>query len=260
MAQKIVEGGCYHLPHPPPEQRIPSGEVKTVRPTFKPLAYALIVLLMGALAAGGYVLFTDAPFGACSIGSQAEGWPVPGCENYLYSFVGAPIVVGLLLLLLLPNFVTSGAAAPVAQPTKAPAEPKKAAPPPPPKPTTDAAVQLLSLLQREGRLVDFLREDIQPYDDAQIGAAVRAIHESCRQVLAEHLTLEQVLSGNEGDEVTVPQGFDPSAIRLTGNVAGEPPFRGALRHAGWRASQVKLPAQPAGQDPRIVAPAEVEIP
>jgi hypothetical protein len=137
---------------------------------------------------------------------------------------------------------------------------RKAAPPPPPKPTTtDAAVQLLGLLQREGRLVDFLREDIRPYDDGQIGAAVRAIHESCRQVLSEHLTLEPVLSGNEGDEVTVPKDFDPSAIRLTGNVSGEPPFRGTLRHSGWRARQVKLPSWPAGQDPKIVAPAEVEI-
>ena len=74
------------------------------------------------------------------------------------------------------------------------------------------------------------------------------------------MTLEPVLSGHEGEDVTVPHSFDPSAIRLTGNVSGEPPFRGALRHAGWRAVQVKLPAQPSGQDPRIVAPAEVEIP
>jgi hypothetical protein len=108
--------------------------------------------------------------------------------------------------------------------------------------------------------VDFLREDIQPYEDAQIGAAVRTIHQACRQVLAEHVVLEPVLNGQEGDEITVPQDFDPSAIRLTGNVTGEPPFHGALRHAGWRAAQVKLPAQPAGQDPKIVAPAEVEIP
>jgi hypothetical protein len=183
------------------------------------------------------------------------------CPNYMYYLVGAPIVVGLLLLLILPNLVTSGETVAAAQPTKAQEEPKKAAPPPaPPKPTTDAAVQLLALFQREGRLVDFLREDIQPYDDAQIGAAVRTIHESCRQVLAEHLTLERILNGNEGDDVTVPKDFNPSAIRLTGNVAGDPPFRGALRHAGWRASKVKLPAQPAGQDPQIIAPAEVEIP
>jgi hypothetical protein len=182
------------------------------------------------------------------------------CPNYLYYFVGAPLVVGLLLLLILPNLVTMGEAAQEAKPAPAQPQPKKAVPPPPPpKPTTDAAVQLLALFQREGRLVDFLREDIQPYDDSQIGAAVREIHKACRQVLTEHLTLEPVLSGAEGDEVTVPPGFDPSAIRLTGNVSGEPPFHGSLRHAGWRAAQVKLPAQPSGQDPKIVAPAEVEI-
>jgi hypothetical protein len=179
------------------------------------------------------------------------------CPNYLYYFVGAPLVVGLLLLLILPNLVTTGESTQEAKPSPPQPEPRKA--PPPPKPTTDAAVQLLALFQREGRLVDFLREDIQPYDDSQIGAAVREIHKACRQVLTEHLTLEPVLSGTEGDEVTVPPGFDPSAIRLTGTVSGEPPFHGSLRHAGWRATQVKLPAQPSGQDPKIVAPAEVEI-
>ncbi|HKA52130.1 MAG TPA: DUF2760 domain-containing protein [Candidatus Binatia bacterium] len=180
---------------------------------------------------------------------------------YMYYLISAPLLVGLLLLLILPNLVTKEESAREAKPAPAP-ESRKAAPPPPPpaRPTTDAAVQLLALFQREGRLVDFLREDIQPYEDTQIGAAVREIHKACRQVLAEHLTLEPVLSGQEGDEVTVPAGFDPSAVRLTGNVSGEPPFRGSLRHAGWRAAQVRLPAQPAGQDPKIVAPAEVEIP
>lgn len=238
-----------------------------MRPTLKPLAYVVIVLLTGALAAGGYVLLTQAPFGPCAIGApvtaSAEVVPVeqqPACTHYLYSFIGGPVVVGLLLLLILPNLVTGGETVVTAQSAKVQVEPKKAASPPaPPKPTTDAAVQLLALFQREGRLVDFLREDLQPYDDGQIGAAVRAIHESCRQVLAEHITLERILSGNEGDDVTVPKDFDPSAIRLTGNVTGEPPFRGALRHAGWRARKVKLPAQPAGQDPQIIAPAEVEI-
>lgn len=239
-----------------------------MRPTLKPLAYVLILLLTGAAAAGSYILFTQASFGACSIGAPTPATPdavpvgqQPACQNYLYVFAGAPLTAGLLLLLIVPSLVTGGETEPSAQVKKTPGEPKKAAPPPaPPKPTTDAAVQLLSLFQREGRLVDFLREDIQPYDDAQIGAAVRTIHQSCRAVLTEHLTLEPVLSGSEGDNVTVPKDFDPSAIRLTGNVTGEPPFHGALRHAGWRASKVKLPAQPAGQDPQIVAPAEVEIP
>lgn len=207
-----------------------------------------------------------APLGICSLGlsgaslAWANGPPsevLDVCRNYYYYFLGAPLVAGLLLLLTLPRLVTSGDSIQEERPTPATPEPKKVAAPA--KPTTDAAVQFLGLLQRDGRLVDFLREDIQPYDDAQIGAAVRAIHEGCRQILSEYMTLEPVLSGNEGDEVTVPADFDPSAIRLTGNISGEPPFRGTLRHAGWRAKQVKLPAQPVGQDSKIVAPAEVEI-
>ena len=231
----------------------------------KSSALVLVVLLSVVLAVGNYLVLAQAPFGACTIGwvgtDLGELPPLwTSCPNYLYYFVGAPLAVGLLLLLILPNLVTAKEKAQEAKPAPPQPEPKKAAPPPPPpKPTADAAVQLLALFQREGRLVDFLREDIQPYDDAQIGAAVREIHKACREVLTEHLTLEPVLSGNEGDEITVPQGFDPSAIRLTGNVSGEPPFHGSLRHAGWRATQVKLPAQPAGQDPKIVTPAEVEI-
>jgi len=241
-----------------------------MRPKLKPFAYILILFLSGALAAANYYVLVYVPLGTCTLGrvppdadmsqmTQALDM-LSACINYAYYFIGAPLVVGLLLLLVLPRLVTSEETVQKEKSPPVQPEVKKAAPPPPPpKPTTDAAVQLLGLLQREGRLVDFLREDIQPYDDGQIGAAVRAIHESCRQVLSEHLTLEPVLGGNEGDEVTVPKDFDPSAIRLTGNVSGEPPFHGTLRHPGWRAKQIKLPSQPSGQDPKIVAPAEVEI-
>jgi hypothetical protein len=231
----------------------------------KSSALVLIMFLAALLAAANCVVMTHAPFGTCVIGpvlvvgADLHGYESSNCLSYVFYFVGAPLAVGLLLLLILPNLVTGGEIAQEVKPTPAQPETRKAAPPPP-KPTSDAAVQLLALFQREGRLVDFLREDIQPYDDGQIGAAVREIHKACHQVLTEHLTLEPVLNGQEGDEVTVPKGFDPSAIRLTGNVSGEPPFHGSLRHAGWRAAQVKLPAQPAGQDPKIVAPAEVEIP
>lgn len=236
-----------------------------MRPKLKPFAFILIILLLGALAAVNYYVLYAAPFGTCTVGAPVTDMPgmtrglseLSACINYGYYFLGAPLVAALLLLLTLPKLVTGEEVTPEEQPTQVTTEPKKFAPPL--KPTTDAAVQFLGLLQREGRLVDFLREDIQPYDDAQIGAAVRAIHEGCRQILSDHMTLEPVLSGNEGDEVTVPADFDPSAIRLTGNVSGNPPFRGTLRHAGWRAKQVKLPAQPAGQDTKVVAPAEVEI-
>jgi hypothetical protein len=121
------------------------------------------------------------------------------------------------------------------------------------------AVQLLAVLQRDGRLVDFLREEIESFSDAQIGAAVRAVHAGCRQALEEHLVIEPVNGADEGTQVTVESGFDPSAIRLTGNVSGDPPFTGALRHRGWRAKEVQLPTDARGQDPEIIAPAEVEI-
>ena len=124
----------------------------------------------------------------------------------------------------------------------------------------DRAVQVLTLFQRDGRLVDFLTEDVSPYPDSQLGAAVRSIHASCRQVLDRYLKLEPVLSSEEDQPVTVPVGFDPAAIKLVGNVAGEPPLRGLLRHRGWRVTEINLPSLPQGSGRAIVAPAEVEIP
>jgi len=124
----------------------------------------------------------------------------------------------------------------------------------------DRAVQLLGLLQRDGRLVDFLEEDVSPYADGQLGAAVRSIHTSCREVLERYIKLEPILASEEDQPVTLPVGFDPAAIKLVGNVTGEPPLRGLLRHRGWRVSEVTLPSLPHGSGRAIVAPAEVEIP
>lgn len=124
---------------------------------------------------------------------------------------------------------------------------------------TRGAVQLLALLQREGRLLDFLQENIDSYADDQIGAAVRDIHRGCKKVLAEHTPLEPVLAGQENASVRVDPGFDPSRIRLTGNVVGEPPFTGTLRHHGWRTAKVVLPELTGTTNPTVVAPAEVEL-
>src|SRR5262245_59323348 len=123
-----------------------------------------------------------------------------------------------------------------------------------------APLRVLSLLQREGRLLDFLLEDIQAYPDDQVGAAVRDIHRNCQAALKEHLVLEPVLSQTEGATVQVPAGFDPSAIRLTGNVTGQPPFQGTLQHHGWRVRDIKLAPPPEGQDEMVLMPAEVELP
>lgn len=131
---------------------------------------------------------------------------------------------------------------------------------PPAEESSDRAVQLLALLQRDGRLVDFLCEDIAPYQDVQIGAAVRELHASCRQALEQYVTLEPVIDGEEDRPVTVEEGFDPSSIKLIGNVTGRPPLRGLLRHRGWRVAKINLPSlPPQGAGREVVAPAEVEI-
>ena len=128
----------------------------------------------------------------------------------------------------------------------------------PSQPPEASAIQVLSILQRQGRLLDFLQEDIQGFDDAQIGAAVRGVHEGCRKALAEHVTLKPVMEQPEGSTVTVEPGFDAHAIQLTGHVAGDPPFTGELRHRGWRVDRIDLPELMRTQD-RIAAAAEVEV-
>jgi hypothetical protein len=123
----------------------------------------------------------------------------------------------------------------------------------------DRAVQMLALLQRDGRLIDFLAENISAYPDAQLGAAVRTIHETCRQVLDHYVKLEPILNSEEDQPVTVQVGFDPAAIKLLGNMAGEAPVRGVLRHKGWRVKEVNLPPLPQGAGRLVVAQAEVEL-
>ena len=128
-----------------------------------------------------------------------------------------------------------------------------------PADSTDRAVQMLAILQRDGRLIDFFTEDIASYSDAQVGAAVRDLHQSCRQTLERYVKLEPIIASEEGQPVTVQDPVDPAAIKLIGNVTGKPPLRGLLRHRGWRVSTVSLPPLPDGTARSVVAPAEVEI-
>lgn len=125
-------------------------------------------------------------------------------------------------------------------------------------PPVDAALQLLGLLQREGRLIDFLQQDVSAFPDADIGAAARVVHDGCRKALAAHLEIRPVRDEREGAGITL-ESVDPNAIKLVGNVSGTAPFRGTLRHRGWRALSVRLPAAVAGFDPNVLAPAEVEL-
>ena len=138
--------------------------------------------------------------------------------------------------------------------------------PPPPAPAAvratanvDAALQLLALLQRESRFVDFLQEDIAAYSDADVGGAARLLHGGARKVLMDTFDLEAVRTEAEGSRLTLPAGFDAAAVRVTGNVVGQPPFTGTLQHKGWRVTAVRLPALTAGHDTRVIAPAEVEL-
>jgi hypothetical protein len=123
----------------------------------------------------------------------------------------------------------------------------------------DSALQLLGLLQQEGRLVDFLEEEVAQFSDAEIGAAVRVVHEGCRRALHDHLTLQPIREETEGARITLEQGFDASAFRPTGNLIGEPPFTGTLAHRGWRATHIRLPKLAQGHDVQVIAPAEVEL-
>jgi Domain of unknown function (DUF2760) len=124
---------------------------------------------------------------------------------------------------------------------------------------SQSALQLLGLLQREGRLVDFLQEEITGYSDAQVGQVARVVHDQCRKALLSHVTLERIRSEDEGQRITLPSGFSASEVRLVGQVAGEPPFTGALTHAGWRAAKIELPKLSEGHDVHVIAPAEVEL-
>ncbi|MDR5824690.1 DUF2760 domain-containing protein [Caballeronia sp. LZ043] len=154
--------------------------------------------------------------------------------------------------------------APEAAPA-APQPPQPAAAPVQPAPSAlkeaspVAALQLLALLQRDARFVDFVEEDIAKYSDADIGAAARLVHDGCRAVLREHFTINPVRSEAEGSRITLQEGFDAAAVRLTGNVVGRAPFSGSISHRGWKVEDTRLPKLAPSHDASIVAPAEVEL-
>lgn len=148
----------------------------------------------------------------------------------------------------------------VAAPTAAP--PQAAEPKPPAKKQAQggAAFSLLAAMQREARLIDFIKEPIAAYTDAQIGAAVRDVHRGCNTVLERVFALRPIVEGEEGAAVEVPSGPEAARFRLVGNVTGQGPFRGTLCHHGWQATKIELPEWTGNEAAaRIVAPAEVEL-
>jgi len=142
---------------------------------------------------------------------------------------------------------------------------KKAPPAAKPTPTprvaqpSDGALQILGILQRDARLIDFLMEDISAYSDDQVGAAVRTLHEQCRDSLSRYLRLAPVIDGVEGS-FTKLDSNDPASIKLLGNVpvSGRAPG-GVLRHKGWKAEKIDLPPIAPNSSAVVIAPAEVEV-
>lgn len=166
---------------------------------------------------------------------------------FVWFFAGAPLVAGAILALIVALIGRGPASSAARVSSTSTADPEVA-----------GALRLLALLQQEGRLVDFLEEDIEPYADAQVGAAVRAIHAGCRSALHQRMRIKRIYTEEDGTPVEVESGFDASEVRLTGNVHGTPPFRGVLQHGGWRVSEVALPKS-GGVDAAVLAPAEVEV-
>ncbi len=124
---------------------------------------------------------------------------------------------------------------------------------------SDGALALLGALQREGRLVDFLQGDVTSFKDDEVGAAARGVHGGCKRALADVLAIESIRTEEEGGTVKLEAGFSSAENKLTGNVKGSAPFTGILRHKGWRAKDVRLPTPTKGDDPTVLAPAEIEL-
>lgn len=144
-------------------------------------------------------------------------------------------------------------------------EVEKIVPAPAPEPvilkeaTPDAALQLLALLQKEARFIDFIKEDVSAFGDADVGIAARVVHAGCLKAINEHFSLTTVRSEAEGSKITLAKEFDASQVRLTGNIVGQPPFTGTLIHKGWQVTDMRLPKLTQGHNTKIVAAAEVEL-
>jgi hypothetical protein len=125
--------------------------------------------------------------------------------------------------------------------------------------TDRSHLRLLNLMQHSSRLIDFLKEDLSSYSDAQVGAAARKVHEDCAKCLEELVTLRPLMEENEGSKITVPQEYDTAKIKVVGNVKGQPPYTGTLVHKGWKAHKQSLPKKIGEAHPEVICPAEIEV-
>lgn len=183
---------------------------------------------------------------------------LPIAFGAFFSVLANPAFAARVSALRQPETATS-VVTPTATVKAAPVAPTPVAPPPMKETSPDAALQLLGLLQRDARLIDFTQEDLSLYSDADIGGVARVLHEGCSKVLREHFTINPVRPEAEGSRLTLPAGFDARAVRLTGNVVGQAPFTGSLCHRGWRVTDTRLPKLAESHDVRVLAQAEVEL-
>jgi uncharacterized protein DUF2760 len=188
---------------------------------------------------------------------------LPATRAYTVPIAAIGLVLALLVVAL--SFYGGMKSSAISEPAPAAVSP----PPPvtvqPPAPAVNQAeaevVAFVALLQEKGRLVDFLMEELTSYDDAQVGAAARVIHQGCRQVLQEHFKISAVSDAEEGSQVNVPAGYFADEYRIVGKLSGDAPFTGKLVHKGWKTESVKLPRIIKTDVKRlsVIAPAEVEV-
>jgi hypothetical protein len=180
---------------------------------------------------------------------------IPALNAYIFAIAVVALVLAVLVALLSFSGIRRQAAV-------APSEPVAAKPPPPAANQAEAEiVAFVGLLQDKGRLVDFLMEDVNSYDDTQVGAAARVVHQGCRAVLNEHFKISPVSDAEEGSQITLPADYAADEYRLTGKISGNPPFKGTLLHKGWKADSVKLPRIVNTNENCLpsIAPAQVEV-
>jgi len=180
---------------------------------------------------------------------------IPALNAYTFAIAVVALVLAVLVALLSFSGIRRRAAV-------APSEPVAAKPPPPAANQADAEiVAFVGLLQDKGRLVDFLMEDVNSYDDTQVGAAARVVHQGCRAVLNEHFKISPISEAEEGSQITLPADYAADEYRLTGKISGNPPFKGTLLHKGWKADSVKLPRIVNTNENCLpsIAPAQVEV-
>jgi Domain of unknown function (DUF2760) len=187
---------------------------------------------------------------------------LPATSGHTVPIAALALALAILVLVFALISGKSGAPMPTAQ-VAAPVPAPAPVPIQPPTSGTNRAeaemATFLGLLQEKGRLVDFLMDDVTPYEDAEVGAAARVVHQGCQQVLQEYFKISPISEAQEGAEVTVPAGYSPDQYRLVGKLTGKPPFTGTLLHKGWKTEFVKLPRIMVTERLPAIAPAEVEL-